>query len=192
MLKKSFLVSSKGQGLVENLIVTMLFLNAVIFVIIQISLITINNLIANEAAFSAARAAIVSPTYAEAKDIINVVSGVLLAPHFSPNNFIPIKTSVWRKQPLGVDNKDYGDGKNRENIWSYTINVKHATRVMFGSVMQPILGDLDPFIITEGKVGSFYSKLYLPYTLPTNARCRLVKSPDREFLYKAFPDAPNW
>jgi hypothetical protein len=63
---------------------------------------------------------------------------------------------------------------------------------MFAGVLQPLLGELDPFIITDGRYGSFYSKLALPFTVPTNARARLVKSPDKDFLYKAFPGAKNW
>jgi len=59
---KGFVKNTTAQGLVENLIVTMLFLTAVIFTIIQISLITINALIAGEAAFAAARASVVAPS----------------------------------------------------------------------------------------------------------------------------------
>lgn len=181
-------INKKGQALVENLIVTMLFLTAVIFAIIQISLITINALIANEAAFAACRAAVVSRTQNETKDTVEAVSFALLAPHFSVDNFIPLNASLWRKKPLGVDNKD----NQGLNIYSYNVNIKHATKIMFAGVLQPLLGELDPFIITDGRYGSFYSKLALPFTVPTNARARLVKSPDKDFLYKAFPGAKNW
>jgi len=185
---KGFVKNTTAQGLVENLIVTMLFLTAVIFTIIQISLITINALIAGEAAFAAARASVVAPTQSEANDIIDKVAAILVVPHFSPDNFIPLDATLWRKKPLGTDNQD----NQGLNIYSYTVNIKYVTKVMFAGVLQPLLGDLDPFIITGGRAGSFYSRLALPFTAPTNARARLVKSPDKDFLYKPFPDAPKW
>ncbi|MDI6757743.1 MAG: hypothetical protein QME32_06965 [Endomicrobiia bacterium] len=186
--KWGILSDESAQGLVENLIVTVLFLTAVIFTIIQISLITINALIANEAAFASCRAAVVASSRRDVDEIVEVAAFALLAPHFSIDNFIPINASVWRKTPLGVKNKDHQDNY----IYTYNINVKHATKLMFAGVLQPLLGELDPFIITDGRAGSFYSRWAIPFTLPTNARARMVKSPDKDFLLKAYPGAKEW
>lgn len=177
-----------AQGLVENVIVTALFLTAVIFTIIQISLITINALIANEAAFASCRAAVVASSRRDVEETVKVTAFALLAPHFSIDNFIPLNASVWRKRPLGASNKDH----QGNYIYTYNVNVKHSTKLMFAGVLQPLLGELDPFIITDGRAGGFYSRLAIPFTLPTNARARMVKSPDKDFLIKAYPGAKEW
>lgn len=186
--KWGILSDESAQGLVENVIVTMLFLTAVIFTIIQISLITINSLIANEAAFASCRAAVVASSRRNVDETVELAAFALLAPHFSPDNFIPINASVWRKLPLGVKNKDH----QGNYIYTYNINVKHVTKLMFAGVLHPLLGEFDPFIITDGRAGSFYSRLAIPFTLPTNARARMVKSPDKDFLIKAYPGAKEW
>ncbi|PKN02075.1 MAG: hypothetical protein CVU77_01250 [Elusimicrobia bacterium HGW-Elusimicrobia-1] len=195
MIKQKIIKSQSGQGVVETLLVTVLFLTAIIFTMVQFTMITLGWMRANDAAQAGVRAAIVtkgnSSAGAEGEDpeqnaqtAITYVLGIGL----------PAKATIWNKNPLGKAGADHsGNPKQMFSAHAY-----YTQSVMFSSILQPILGDNDPFIQSEGMAGSFYGGGYgtldvsRKYGVTGAAHCRMMKSPDWKFYETAYPGAKKF
>ena len=181
--------ASRGQTVVEALLMIVIFLSAVTFAMIQVGLITINSLIMNEAAFSTARVAIIAERDKDAEDITKLAAFFLTAPHLSPSNLILLGTSTSGKNPLDEAPEDYE--KSDKQIRTYKTSIKYTAKLMFSGIIQPLFGDFDPFVVSGGRIGSFFSPS-VSYMYPVTACARMVKSPDRSYYHRAYPDAKEW
>ena len=152
--------------MVETLLVTVLFLSAVIFAMVQVSLITINTLISNEAAFSMVRSAVVAKTDSDVSSASRSAAFFLLGPHMSAENYMPLKATVLGKKPLDVEQQDY----QHDQIKTYEVDINYAVKLMFSKIIQPFSGPV--------------------YT--TDATARMIKSPDSEYYTRAYPGASEW
>jgi len=167
------LKNNHGQGIVETLIVIILFLTAGVFALVQLSIVIYNNLLVNEASFATGRVAVVCKKD-EVQSKTQQAALLILGPQVSPQNLIPTKVSVWEKNPLGKAAKDYAN----QDILAYTTRIQFFTRLMFSSLLNPF------------HMFSFYSGGN-PY-FEQISRARMVKSPDEKYYWKAYPDAKNF
>ncbi|MDI6757999.1 MAG: hypothetical protein QME32_08285 [Endomicrobiia bacterium] len=150
---------------------------------------------ANEAAFGAARVAAVNDgTYTElAIDEAAFRAAVYtLGPKAVPAQSF---TTVWYP---GADKTVLGTDLGGEKRKMLSGHIYYLQRIAFASLIQPLAGDNDPFIKTQGRAGSFYGGGF--GTLDVSrikgitgaAHARLVKSPDRKFLNKAYEGAKKF
>lgn len=190
-------INKKGQGIVETLFVTILFLTGVVFTMVQLNMIGMQWLRANEAAQGAARCAAVNDgTYTELAidEAASRAAMYVLGPKAVPgNNFV----TVW--YPEG----DLGTDRSGEKIKMLSGHIYYFQKIMFGSLLQPLMGDNDLFVKSKGQFGHFYERdvVLIKRTLEVSkqrgtstgaAHARFVKSPDRKFLNKAWPDAKKF
>jgi len=196
LIKNNFLNNPRAQGIVETLFVTILFLTGVVFAMVQLNMIGMQWLRANEAAQGAARCAAVNDgTYTELAidEAASRAAMYVLGPKAVPgNNFV----TVW--YPEG----DLGQDRSGEKIKMLSGHIYYFQKIMFGSLLQPLMGDNDLFVKSQGRFGHFYGgDVSITRTLEVSkkkgvstgaAHARFVKSPDRKFLNKAWPDAKKF
>ncbi len=142
--------------MVETLLSTV-FLAILVIASIQLVIMVVNDLIANEAAYSISRVAVVSKD----NDINNktrMAEAYLLA-WITNSRFIPNGAPV--KDSISAQAAHNGNPLNIN-----TTSIKYIQRLMFGSFF----------------TGSSFNNI-----LKCTARARMVKSPDEDFYDKSFP-----
>ena len=168
--------NNKGQTLIEALIVCML-VTALMFGLIQVCILVVNDMLYNEVSFSATRAVAVT----DKKDIQNfskqtvnkllITSGLTSGLLFSDveqdgrdSNEEQSKTTNWQGTILGENIVDHSG----TNIKKYNVKVNYKTKVMF-------------------------YKLFGGHKFrEQSARARMIKSPDAKYYYKAYPNAKKF
>jgi len=169
------LTGQAGQGVLETAIVTMLFMCAVVFAVIQLCIITYGYLAGHDAAFAAVRSAVVQKSIGDAKSAARNSGFFVMASQISgTNNITPEKVTVWDKNPLGKAPKDYAG----QQVVMYSAHMHYGQSIMFPSLLQP-------FNPTK-----FYGGGNPLLKMITHAR--MMRSPDREYLTKAYPGAEEW
>lgn len=162
--------SRRGQAMVESMFIV-LVLTAVFFAALQLCIMAVDDMVCNEAAFSALRVGIVTPARQLSKTV-KETAFILLLPHVnSALSIIPGETKIWHEKIAGKDMRDHGGNV----VHKYDINVYYTMRLMFSSLLRP----LNRAVLLGGGI---------PFVERT-ASARLVKSPDEEFYYKAYPGA---
>jgi hypothetical protein len=165
--------NKKGQAMVETLFVIIIF-TAAAFAGIQLCIIAVDDMISNEAAFTAMRSAVVSKQ-ANMQNTASQTALQLIVPHCTGlNNLLYQETKVWNDAVLGKKMYDHSGFE----IMKYNTNIRYQVRIMFASLLRP----LHSFSFLSGGV---------PMVSQT-ARARMIKSPDEAYYYKAFPDADNF
>jgi hypothetical protein len=168
-------LSNSGQTLIEGLIVCML-VTALMFGLIQVCILVVNDMLYNEVSFSATRAVSVT----KEKDIqifskktVNkllitsgLVSGLLFADieQDGRNTDKEAKTTNWEGTILGENIV----GHDGTNIKKYNVKINYKTRLMFYKLFG----------------GNLFRQ--------QSARARMIKSPDVEYYDKAYPDAKTF
>jgi len=180
----------KGQGVVESLLVTILFLTAVIFAMVQLCMIGYGWLRANDAAQAGVRCAIVAKgATASSNEAKNAAQYGIT---YCLGAGLPAKATLY-DEPLG----NLKDRAGR-SIRMFSAHAYYIQRLMFASLLQPIAGDKDPFIKSRGLAGGFYGggvpmlDVSRKYGVTGAAHCRMVKSPDWEYYKKSWKDGPEW
>ncbi|MCD6422771.1 MAG: pilus assembly protein [Elusimicrobia bacterium] len=180
----------KGQGVVESLLVTILFLTAVIFAMVQLCMIGYGWLRANDAAQAGVRCAIVAKgATASSNEAKNAAQYGIT---YCLGAGLPAKATLYEKT--------LGNLKDRAGraIRMFSAHAYYIQRLMFASLLQPIAGDKDPFIKSRGLAGGFYGggvpmlDVSRKYGVTGAAHCRMVKSPDWEYYKKSWKDGPEW
>ncbi|MBN1622109.1 MAG: pilus assembly protein [Endomicrobiales bacterium] len=167
--------NNHGQAIVETAFLIIL-ISAICFAALQICIFVVNDIICNEASFASARVAIISTKVSSSqiqKDAENTALKILTW-FFSTNNMMYKETTLWDKKPLGWQ-IPVG---NNENILSYTTNIKYDTKIMFSSLLNPFHN----FTFFSGGNP----------LLERSARARLIRSPNRDFYNKAYPEAESF
>ncbi len=159
---------SKGQALVETLLTTVM-LTVVVFAAIQFCVIIVNMLIANEAAFSVSRVAVVAANDEALKKNTQWAALFLLARHVSLGNFQFIPDDI------PVDKKTLA-ACHKTEIQAYNAHLKYSSNIMFGR----FLG------------GSRIYSIGTIHLLKGAACSRMIKSPDEKYYNKAYPDAAEF
>jgi len=158
---------------------------------VQMNLIVYGWLRANDAAQAGVRVAVVTDTVST-DDGSNAQSIAQKAILYVLGIGLPAKTTVWKK-PLGSL-----EDRGGSNIYMYSAHAYYLQKVMFASLLQPIMGDNDPFIKSGGMVGSFYGggigalEVSKKYGVTGAAHCRMIKSPDWEFYNRSWKDGPEF
>jgi len=167
---------NSGQTLIEGLIVCML-VTALMFGLIQVCILVVNDMLYNEVSFFATRAVSVT----KEKDIQNfskktvnkllitsgLVSGLLFADieqDSRNSDEEKSKTTNWEGTILGENIVDH-DGTN---IKKYNVKINYKTRLMFYKLFG----------------GNLFRQ--------QSARARMIKSPDIKYYDKAYPDAKTF
>ncbi|WP_413853943.1 hypothetical protein [Candidatus Ruminimicrobium bovinum] len=165
-----------GQTLIEGLIVCML-VTALMFGLIQVCILVVNDMLYNEVSFSATRAV----TVTKEKDIQNfskktvnkllVASGLVSGLLFSDieqdgrdSDDEKTKTTNWQGTILGENIIDHSG----TNIKKYNVKVNYKTRLMFYKLFG----------------GNLFRQ--------QSARARMIKSPDIQYYDKAYPNAKSF
>ena len=152
--------------MVEALVFVIPLLSISIFAMVQVSLIVIDSLIANETVFSAARAAVVAQSSNEDKNAKEAAI-YILASDSSPNNLTYFNTTTSKETAAESDPvSDY------QGIPIQTLETKigYGVHLMFSNIIQPFSGSI--------------------YT--ADATARMIKSPDSDYYNKSFPGASEW
>lgn len=156
--------------MVESLFMA-LVMTAVLFAALQLCILSVDDMICNEAAFAAMRVGIVTPA-ARVREVVERTADRLLLPHtYARTGIVPREVTVWHDTVQGVDLRDHGD----RLIEKYNANIKYDVRIMFSSLLAPWS----------------HARLFAggDRALARVARARFVKSPDEEFYYAAYPGA---
>lgn len=187
--------SESGQGVVETLFVTVLFLSGVVFAMVQLNMISMQWLRANEAAFGAARAFVVND--GSYTDLAYDEASYRAAVYTLGPKAVPTKSLVPHWFP-GEDTTALGTDIGGEKKKMTSVHIYYIQKIAFASLIQPLAGDNDPFIKTQGMAGSFYGGGFGTLDVSRKkgitgaAHARLVKSPDRKFLNKAYEGAKKF
>jgi hypothetical protein len=175
-----------GAATVETLLITAVFGVVMVFAPVQFALLSFTSLVAADAAFSAARSAVVSSDI-KAAERDSVLSGTLVfTSALNPRDSIPTGNPIKKTDIRGLHVRTRGGGE----VTPILAGQDYIQDVMFASVIAPLLGASDAFIVTGGRAGSFYGggrKIFRG-----SKACPAVMSPDPAFRTRAYPGAKEW
>jgi hypothetical protein len=160
---------------------------------VQLNMISMQWLRANEAAFGSSRVAAVNDgTYTE----LAIDEGAFRAAVYTLGpKAVPAQnfTTVWYPGDGALGNDRAGEKRKMLSGHIY-----YLQKIAFSSLLQPLAGDNDPFVKSQGHAGSFYGGGFNMLDVSRKkgitgaAHARLVKSPDRKFLNKAYEGAKKF
>jgi hypothetical protein len=185
-------------------VITIVFMTVIMFAFLQVCIIVVDDMTANEAAFRAGRSAAVSEKSERAKTAEDWAKKHLrlfynidgISSFFRDSSFVLSSNDkvsrFFGRGGKSDESVDESSGKSI-TVWNgrksfedfsgnsvvkQTIKIYYYTKVMFGS-------------LTAGKNSerSFFAKKDERYQ---SARFRIIPSPDEEFYYKAFPDGEDF
>jgi len=195
----------KGQSLLEALFVV-IFTTVIMFVFIQICIITVDDMIANEAAFVAMRSAAVTETKWRSKEVQDRVKNYFMffyptvifgKSNFNPSHFVFSDKKTVEKYLRGIDSdNEVGDETvitddnflNPEDsyasIWRGEKTTKdYSGRSIAKETVKIYYFTRVLFGYLVSNSNSFRNKRF------QSARNRMFPSPDEDYYYKAFPGA---
>jgi len=158
-----------GQALVETIIVLMVLI-PVIFATIQLTLIAYGKMAANDAAMSAVRCAVVQADTGSAKSKASWAGLYVLETQTAgTKNIIPGSLEINEVLPA---NKQFRDSDNN-CITMYKIKQNYFQHIVFSSILNPFMGM--GISLLDNSAGAY-----------------MVRSPDPEYLKKAYNNANDW
>ena len=185
--------NSSGQALLEALFVVV-FTTIIMFCFLQVCIMAVDDMSANEAAFVGMRSAAVtkgnvSKKSKEARDWIDRYLLVSYGANFAPFSFSDKNTVApfYQRQGAGEDgeNEEGQEGAQAVTIWTsgsktakdlsghtiqkHTLKIYYFTRVIFGKITAP----------QTSRQGRRYQ----------SSRSRMIPSPDEDYYDKAYPGA---
>ncbi len=158
--------NEKGQAFLEGLFAVMI-ITVIMFALIQVCVIVVNDVLYNETAFITTRAVIVTPAAKIRDRAQKVAEKAAMLNGLKFNNIEDssendgAKATNWNGTVLGADIKDHSG----INLKKYNVKLKYKMKTMFAA----ILGE--------------------QRTRTQWARARMIKSPDEDFYYRAYPQA---
>jgi superfamily II RNA helicase len=160
---------NNGQAFIEGLIAVMV-ITIFMFALIQVCIIVVNDTLYNEVAFMATRAVSVAK-HSQIKDTAQKVADKMFQLNGLSSKNIDnstdddgSKTTNWDGTVLGKDIKDH----NGVNLKKYNVKIKYNMKVIFASLFD------------SSRTRTQWS------------RARMIKSPDEEYYYKAYPGAKEF
>ncbi|MDR1418300.1 MAG: hypothetical protein LBI80_04000 [Endomicrobium sp.] len=190
----------KGQTLLEALFV-IVFTTIIMFAFLQVCIIVVDDMVANEAAFVAARSASVTESKFRLKEVQNRAKSYILFFYplaifsntkFNPSHFVFVdkkdfkqnfKTSISESEE-GIPYEEVSGGTNFITIWKGRKKTKdysgkdlskETVKIYYFS--RVLFGNL------VAKDNSVKNRRY------QSARNRIIPSPDQSYYFKAFPGA---
>ena len=201
-------VKNKGQSLIEALFVVV-FTTIIMFAFIQICIIAVDDMIANEAAFVAMRSAAVTRNKWRAEEAEKRAKNYLKffypfsslgTSNFTPSHFVFSDKKTVEKYFKESDKYEKDDSKeifadtNSSDPESKSVRIwkgEKTTRDHSGKIIAKETVKIYYFtrvlfgsLVSKGN--SFKNRRY------QSARKRMVPSPDEEYYYKAFPGAKKF
>jgi hypothetical protein len=164
---KNFLTDQKGQGIIETTIIVIMFMCAIVFTLVQLSIITFTKIAAMEASQAAVRTYIVTRKNNKATYAGNYV----MKPQIQGgNNIAPVSNvSIYNKEkPLGKSVKDDAN----QYIAVSASHIEYYQPIFFPSLLQPI------------RMDKFYgggNPIYVG-----KATSRMLRSPDKKYFNKSY------
>ncbi|MBA3066728.1 pilus assembly protein [bacterium] len=155
----------RGQACVETVLVFCFLLLPVVFAIIQMATITYSYLVAHEAAFMGVRCAVVQESVSKGEDAAKFASTLILM-MAGTRDIIPSNVTLWDKDPLGKGGTDDAG----QQVHMFSVHQEYHQNIFF-----PMLLHLSPVPLMK---------------FTTHAR--MVRSPDKDYLTKAYPGAAEW
>ncbi|MDR0800457.1 MAG: hypothetical protein LBN01_02860 [Endomicrobium sp.] len=201
-------VENKGQSLIEALFVVV-FTTIIMFAFIQICIIAVDDMIANEAAFVAMRSAAVTRNKRRSEEAEKRTKNYLKffypfsgfgTSNFNPSHFVLSDKKTVEKYFKESDKHEEDDSKeiftdtdpsDPENksvrIWKGKKTARdHSGKIIAKETVKIYYFTRVLFGSLVSKDNSFKNRRY------QSARNRMVPSPDEEYYYKAFPGAKEF
>lgn len=160
--------NKRGAAAVETVLLMAIFFTALYFSSVQLFLLSLGVLSANESVYTSVRAGVVKDSLTEATREARICGFWTLLSQAKKIRVIPSKIVIYEKTPLNSAGRDASGGK----VVTMHAGLHYFQRIMFGSFLQP---------------KSLGVPLYHGVV-----RCAMVKSPDAKYLYSAWPDAKRW
>ena len=160
--------NQKGAATVETVVLMVIFLMGMYFSAIQLFLLSLGALSANESVYTSVRSGVVRESISEASREARISGFWTLLSQAKMLRVVPSKIVLYEKKPLNTTRRASSEG----TAVSMHAGLHYYQRIMFGSFLQPKSGGIPLY---QGTVG-----------------CALVKSPGAKYLYKAWPDAKPW
>ncbi|OGS17263.1 MAG: hypothetical protein A2219_00195 [Elusimicrobia bacterium RIFOXYA2_FULL_50_26] len=168
--------ASKGQALIESALIIFM-LTAILFASLQLCILVINNLIANEAAFTVNRIAVVTEGGTDAvKMKIQLAAIALFLPHvsFERPSFLPELASFYESD----GEKEAGVYESGGTLVRRSIEIRYLNKIMFGSLLNPV-----------GNAGFLSGGINV---MQNTASSRMIKSPDEPYYKRAYKGAKGY
>ncbi|MDR0800586.1 MAG: hypothetical protein LBN01_03545 [Endomicrobium sp.] len=200
--------ANNGQSLIEALFVVV-FTTIIMFAFIQVCIITVDDMIANEAAFVAMRSAAVTRNKYHSKEVHRRVKNYLTffypavvfgTSSFNLSHFVLSDKKTVEKYFKKSDNYEEndseeiftgGDSSDTENKSATIWKGKKTARDYSGKSITKETVKI--YYFTRVLFGSLVSKSNsFKNRRYQSARNRMVPSPDEEYYYKAFPGAKEF
>ncbi|MDR2773073.1 MAG: pilus assembly protein [Elusimicrobiota bacterium] len=197
--------NNRGQAMIEA-VVTIVFITIIMFSFLQICIIVVDDMTANEAAFVAMRSAAVTPSQSRSKeaksraenylmlfypfsaiDSAGIVSNFAFSDKNEVEKYFAADNNGETLEDSAKDSKDAvtlwnGEKKTKDYSGSYitkqTVKIYYFTRTMFGSLTAP-----------KNSKKHFFESGRRRYQ---SARNRMFPSPDEKFYYKAYPNGERF
>ncbi|MCX5781623.1 MAG: hypothetical protein NT145_02810 [Elusimicrobia bacterium] len=170
MRLKNISKNNRGQAMIETLLSTV-FLTIVVFAGIQLVIMVVNDLIANEAAFAISRVAVVSKTDKDVKAKTLASALFLFMNEISSGklDFVPYNVPV---DYVTLEGAHINERTNRpKEIKSYNTRLKYLQSIMFGKLLS----------------GSTILSIGNTNVKRNTSRAWMVKSPDEDYYDKSYP-----
>jgi hypothetical protein len=193
----------KGQTLLEALFV-IVFTTIIMFAFLQVCIIVVDDMIANEAAFVAARSASVTESKFRLKEVQSRVKSYILFfyplaifsnSNFNLSHFVFVNKSDFEKnfktfnseREKEMSYKEVSDNENFITIWKGQKKTKdYSGRELSKETVKIYYFTRILFGNLVAKNNSVKNKRY------QSARNRIVPSPDQSYYFKAFPGAKKF
>ncbi|MDR2426331.1 MAG: hypothetical protein LBD46_04025 [Endomicrobium sp.] len=206
--------NSSGQSLVEALF-TVVFTTVIMFSFLQVCIIVVDDMSANEAAFTAMRSAAVTKSSKREEEAYERVRNYLFLFYplsniksiFTPSNLVysdknTVRNYFGRNRDSENSDEDYEttEGYNEEDK-SVTLERNDRNRPAYNDFSGMVIDayTVKFYYFTRVMFGSLVAKLNSKKDIIfggarryQSSRNRMVTSPDEEFYYKAYPEAKEF
>ncbi|MBR3627803.1 MAG: hypothetical protein IKN42_03020 [Elusimicrobia bacterium] len=158
-----FCFNNKGQSFLEGFIIACI-ITVLMFVVIQVCIIVVDDMYLNYSAFSATRKIVVTKSKNISETAKQTISNFLTPYMLNSKSILNYKTTHWDENILGNKIVDHSN----KQINKHNVKVGYYVKIMFGR---------------------FFNSLYYR---EQSARARMIKSPDEDFYNKAYPNAKEF
>ncbi|MDR3071239.1 MAG: hypothetical protein LBU29_01370 [Endomicrobium sp.] len=187
---RQYIFDNKGQSLVEALVVVM-FITVIVLLFIKICKIVVDGMLANEAAFVAARSAAVTKMGKRSAEAKNKIKNYLAFFSCTATNFdLMFFTLSNKKSVVKYFKKSDGIGENILDEMNDSLKQKNKSVNIWKG--RKHARDYSGQVVTKETVKIYYSARLLFNRRYQAARNRMVASPDEKYYYKAFPEAKKF
>ncbi|MDR1522581.1 MAG: hypothetical protein LBS29_01250 [Endomicrobium sp.] len=195
---------NKGQAFLETLFV-ILFITIIMFTFLQICIITVDDMVANEVAFVSARSVAVTENklrLKEAKDKAQFYISFFYPfslfsnSNFNPSHFVFVSKKDFEKNfsvPDAKNNKEYILGEDSSDSTNFVTLWKGKKKAKDYSGKELCKETIKIYYFTRVLFGYLIAKdNSIKNRRYQSARNRIIPSPDEKYYLKAFPGAKEF